>query len=61
MPRRRIADAPLSRLAVWARRCAFFSLAATIISIVIVRSGFLEIVPALATVAGALEIGRAHV
>ena len=54
MPRRRIADAPLSRLAVWARRCAFFSLAATIISIVIVRSGFLEIVPALATFAGAL-------
>ena len=54
MPRRRIADAPLSRLAVWARRCAFFSLAATIISIVIVRSGFLDIVPALATFAGAL-------
>jgi uncharacterized protein (DUF1499 family) len=54
MPRRRISDAPVSRLAVWARRCAFFSLAATIISIVIVRSGFLEIVPALATFAGAL-------
>lgn len=54
MARRRIADAPMSRLAVWSRRCAFFSLAATIIAIVIVRSGFLEIVPALATFAGAL-------
>lgn len=54
MARRRITDAPMSRLAVWSRRCAFFSLAATVIAIVIVRSGFLEIVPALATFAGAL-------
>ena len=54
MARRRIADASMSRLAVWSRRCAFFSLAATAIAIVIVRSGFLEIVPALATFAGAL-------
>ena len=54
MARRRFADASMSRLAVWSRRCAFFSLAATVIAIVIVRSGFLEIVPALATFAGAL-------
>jgi uncharacterized protein (DUF1499 family) len=54
MARRRIADEPTSRLAIWARRCAFFSLAATILSIVIVRSGLMEIVPALATFAGAL-------
>jgi uncharacterized protein (DUF1499 family) len=54
MARRRIADVSMSRLAVWSRRCAFFSLAATAIAIVIVRSGFLEIVPALATFAGAL-------
>jgi uncharacterized protein (DUF1499 family) len=54
MVRRRIADEPTSRLAIWARRCAFFSLAATVLAILIVRSGILEIVPALATFAGAL-------
>src|SRR5438046_10327843 len=54
MARRRFADDPTSRLAIWARRCAFFSLAATVLSILIVRSGILEIVPALATFAGAL-------
>jgi uncharacterized protein (DUF1499 family) len=54
MPRRRIAEEPTSRLAIWARRCAFFSLAATVLAILIVRSGILEIVPALATFAGAL-------
>lgn len=54
MPRRRIADEPTSRLATWARRCALFSLVATLLAIVIVRAGLLEIVPALATLAGAL-------
>ena len=54
MARRRIAEEPISRLAIWARRCAFFSLAATVLAILIVRSGILEIVPALATFAGAL-------
>jgi uncharacterized protein (DUF1499 family) len=54
MARRRIAEEPTSRLAVWARRCALFSLAATVLAILIVRSGILEIVPALATFAGAL-------
>ena len=54
MARRRYADDPTSRLAIWARRCAFFALAATVLSILIVRSGILEIVPALATFAGAL-------
>ena len=54
MARRRIAEEPTSRLAIWARRCAFFSLAATVLAILIVRSGILEIVPALATFAGAL-------
>ena len=48
------ADEPTSRLAIWARRCAFFALAATVLSILIVRSGILELVPALATFAGAL-------
>ena len=54
MARRRFADDPTSRLAIWARRCAFFALAATVLSILIVRSGILEIVPAMATFAGAL-------
>jgi len=54
MARRRLAEEPTSRLAIWARRCAFFSLAAAFLSVLIVRSGILESVPALATFAGAL-------
>ena len=54
MARRRLADAQTSRLAVWARRCAFFSLAATLMAIIIVRTGLLEILPALATFGAAL-------
>src|SRR5262249_21122070 len=54
MLRRYIADQPTSRLAIWARRTALFSLVATILAIVIVRSGLLEFRPALATVGGAL-------
>jgi uncharacterized protein (DUF1499 family) len=56
MVRRRIPEQPVSRLAVWARRLALFSLAATLIAIVIVRSGALDIVPALSTLAGALVL-----
>jgi uncharacterized protein (DUF1499 family) len=56
MVRRRIAEQPTSRLAIWARRIALFSLAAMIIGIIVVRSGTLEIVPALATLAGALVL-----
>jgi cytochrome c biogenesis factor len=46
MPRRRTIEEPPSRLAIWARRVALFSLAATLIAVIIVRSGALEIVPA---------------
>jgi hypothetical protein len=56
MARHRIIDEPISRLAVWARRVALFSLAATIIAVIIVRSGALDIVPALSTLAGALML-----
>jgi uncharacterized protein (DUF1499 family) len=56
MMRRRIAEQPLSRLALWARGIALFSLAAMVIGIIIVRSGALDIVPALATLAGALAL-----
>lgn len=54
--RRRIFEQPKSRLAVWARRIALFSLAATMIAIIIVRSGALDIVPALSTLAFALVL-----
>jgi hypothetical protein len=54
MIRRRIPEQPMSRLAIWSRRIALFSLAATLIAIIIVRSGALDIVPALSTLAGAL-------
>jgi hypothetical protein len=56
MARRHINAEPVSRLAVWARRIALFSLAATFVATIIVRSGALEIVPALSTLAGALVL-----
>lgn len=56
MARRRIAEQPVSRLAIWARRFALFSLAATFIAVIVVRSGALDIVPALSTLAGALTL-----
>jgi len=56
MARRRSMQEPTSQLAVWARRIAFFSLAATLIAVIVVRSGALEIVPALSTLAGALVL-----
>ena len=49
-----IGDEPVSRLAAWSGRIALFALAVTALSIVIVRSGLLEIEPALATFAAAL-------
>src|SRR5215213_7746702 len=45
---------PVSRLASWARNLAVFSVVAVLVSILIVRFGFLEIKPALATFFGAL-------
>src|SRR5215813_5703481 len=55
MLRRYVAEQPTSRLAIWARRTALFSLIATILAITIVRLGLLEFRgPALATVGGAL-------
>jgi uncharacterized protein (DUF1499 family) len=45
---------PISSLASWARRLAVFSLVATLVSIGIVRFGFLEFRPAIATFFGAL-------
>jgi uncharacterized protein (DUF1499 family) len=45
---------PFSALATWARRLALFSAVATLVSVMVVRFGFLEIKPALATFFGAL-------
>src|SRR4030081_3872847 len=48
---------PVSSLATWARNLAIFSLVAVVVSIMIVRFGFLEMKPALATFFGALACG----
>jgi len=56
MVRRRVIEEPISRLAVWSLRLVLFALAATFIAIIIVRSGALDIVPALSTLAGALVL-----
>ena len=45
---------PVSSLATWARNLAVFSLVTVPVSILIVRFGFLEMKPALATFFGAL-------
>src|SRR6201992_88602 len=45
---------PVSSLASWARNLAVFSVVAVLVSITIVRFGFLEMKPALATFFGAL-------
>jgi uncharacterized protein (DUF1499 family) len=45
---------PVSSLATWARNLAIFSIVAVVVSILIVRFGFLEMKPALATFFGAL-------
>ncbi len=45
---------PVSGLASWARNLAVFSVVAVLVSILIVRFGFLEMKPALATFFGAL-------
>jgi uncharacterized protein (DUF1499 family) len=47
---------PVSRLATWSRNLAVFAVVAVVVSIIIVRFGFLEIKPALATFFGGLGI-----
>jgi len=47
---------PVSSLATWARNLAVFSLVAVVVSILILRFGFLEMKPALATFFGALAL-----
>ncbi|HWZ41268.1 MAG TPA: DUF1499 domain-containing protein [Bradyrhizobium sp.] len=47
---------PFSGLATWARNLAVFSIVAVVVSILIVRFGFLEMKPAIATFFGALGL-----
>ncbi|SEE28394.1 DUF1499 domain-containing protein [Bradyrhizobium erythrophlei] len=47
---------PVSGLATWSRNLAIFSIVAVVVSIIIVRFGFLEVKPALATFFGALGL-----
>jgi len=54
MARRPFPDESVSRVAVWSSRLALFAIAVAALSVIIVRSGLLEIVPALATFAAAL-------
>ena len=56
MARHHLQSEPTSRLAIWARRMAAFAFVASFLAVIIVRSGLLEIRPALATFAGALAI-----
>jgi hypothetical protein len=56
MHRRYSRSEPTSKLALWARRIAGFAFAATFLAVIIVRSGVLEIKPAIATFGGALAI-----
>jgi hypothetical protein len=56
MRRRSYSEKEISRFAIWSRRIALFSLAATLIAVIIVRSGALDIVPALSTLGGALVL-----
>jgi len=52
--RRRVADEPISKLAIWSRRLALFAIAVVLLVVVIVNLGFLDPVPAIASLAGSL-------
>lgn len=52
--RRAYHEDAVSRLALWARRMAIFAAVAAIVSVIVVRFGFLDVKPAVATLFGAL-------
>jgi uncharacterized protein (DUF1499 family) len=54
MLRRPFTEEPVSKLAAWSSRLGWFSLTVAALSVIVLRSGFLEIVPSLATFAAAL-------
>lgn len=57
MLRRPFTEEPMSRLAAWSAKLGWFALAVGALAIVVVRSGVLEIEPALATFGAALVLG----
>jgi uncharacterized protein (DUF1499 family) len=61
MARRRIAQYPTSRLAIWARRLAVFSLPVALLAIIFERAGLFEILPVLVTFGAALVFAAAAV
>jgi uncharacterized protein (DUF1499 family) len=61
MTRLRLAEEPMSGLAVWSRRLAGFSIPVLLLAIIIIRSGLLEMTPALATLGGALVLAFAGI
>jgi len=54
--RPRLPEEPVSRLAIWSRWMAIFSIAVLLLALIIVRSGFLENLPSLVTLAAALGL-----
>src|SRR5450432_2525460 len=56
MSRLRALEEPPSRLAMWSRRIAVFSLAVAALAILIERADLLEIVPVLVTFGAALAL-----
>jgi uncharacterized protein (DUF1499 family) len=61
MLRRPFVDEPISSLAIWSARLAWFALAVAVLSVIIVRSGLLEIGPAIATFGAALVFAAAAI
>lgn len=61
MLRRPFLDEPTSPLALWSARLAWFALAVGVLSVIIVRSGLLDIGPAIATFGAALVFAAAAV
>src|SRR3569623_527644 len=61
MLRRPFVDEPTSPLAIWSARLAWFALAVAALSVIIVRSGLLEIGPAIATFGAALAFAAGAV
>jgi uncharacterized protein (DUF1499 family) len=56
MPRRRIAEEPTSRLAIWARRLGLFALAVAFIAVIAVHTDYVEAIPGLAILGVAIGI-----
>ncbi|RAI44274.1 DUF1499 domain-containing protein [Rhodoplanes roseus] len=56
MARRRLAEEPLSRFAVWSRRLGLFSLAVVLLAIVIARASLLDALPVLVTFGAGLVL-----